>query len=98
MVLSIADPLLLMKNMVIIGNGMKYIRDYFTQREGLCVISNSYRGIMVEVTNFNIEWKKPLSYHKFCICHLASNVNNKFMNACVKNLYGKATDAQREEV
>ena len=37
-------------------------------------------------------WEEQYAFHRFCKRHLVSNVQKKFENVAVKNLFGKASE------
>ncbi|XP_027082558.1 uncharacterized protein [Coffea arabica] len=64
---------------------MACIREFVTQRRGLCVISDRHPGIITIVNQVGSEWIEPFADHRFCIRHLASNFNTKFHDKILKN-------------
>ncbi|XP_021748513.1 uncharacterized protein LOC110714318 [Chenopodium quinoa] len=75
---------------------MLCIRQFVTQRKGLCVISDRHASILKTMTAVGSGWEEPHAHHRFCIRHLASNFNSKFKNAHLKNLLGRAADARQK--
>ncbi|XP_056688053.1 uncharacterized protein [Spinacia oleracea] len=69
----------------------------FTQREGLCVISDRQARILQTMNEVNSGWEEPRSHYRFCTCYLAFNVNTRFKNAYVKKLFGKAADVRQRK-
>ncbi|XP_074314902.1 uncharacterized protein LOC141651076 [Silene latifolia] len=63
------------------------IRCLVTQRTGLCVISDRHKGIMKAMNENGSGWEEPFAYHRFCIRHHASNINSKFKNRALKDLF-----------
>ncbi|KAL9663562.1 hypothetical protein QQ045_018951 [Rhodiola kirilowii] len=59
---------------------MSCIREGVTQREGLCIISDRHKGILVTVRE--PQWSPPHAYHRVCVRHLQSNFMSK-----VKDLF-----------
>ncbi|KAL9685796.1 hypothetical protein QQ045_023249 [Rhodiola kirilowii] len=54
---------------------MMCIRNGVTQRQGLCIISDRHIGI-IRVMKED-DWMPPKAYHRICIRHFASNLNQK---------------------
>uniref|UniRef100_A0A803N029 TRASH domain-containing protein n=1 Tax=Chenopodium quinoa TaxID=63459 RepID=A0A803N029_CHEQI len=75
---------------------MLCIRQFITQREGLCVISDRHASILKIMTALGNGWEEPHAHHRFCIRHLASDFNSKFKNAHLKNLLGRVADARQK--
>ncbi|XP_074321488.1 uncharacterized protein LOC141658418 [Silene latifolia] len=67
---------------------MSCIRVFVTKRSGLCVISDRHKGIMKAMSEVGSGWEEPYAYHRVCIRHLASNVNTRFRNTAVKEMFG----------
>ncbi|XP_071932956.1 uncharacterized protein [Coffea arabica] len=65
---------------------MACIREFVTQRRGLCVISDHHPGIITTMSQIGSKWIEPFAYHCFCIRHLASNFNTKFHDKILKHL------------
>ncbi|XP_074266095.1 uncharacterized protein LOC141588558 [Silene latifolia] len=63
------------------------IRCLVTQRSGLCIISDRHPGIMKAMNENGSGWEEPFAYHRFCIRHHASNINSKFKNKALKDLF-----------
>ncbi|XP_074293607.1 uncharacterized protein LOC141620702 [Silene latifolia] len=63
------------------------IRCLVTQRTELCIISDRHPGIMKAMSKESNGWEEPLAYHRFCIRHHASNINTKFKNRALKDLF-----------
>ncbi|XP_061365598.1 uncharacterized protein LOC133308881 [Gastrolobium bilobum] len=59
------------------------IRAYVTQMSNICLISEWHRSIISAVEN-NLNCQPPNAYHVFCLRHIASNFNQKFMNERLK--------------
>ncbi|KAH9611123.1 hypothetical protein KSS87_001526 [Heliosperma pusillum] len=70
---------------------MACIKLFVTKRSGLCVISDRHAGIMKAMSEVGSGWEEPHAFHRICIRHLASNVNTKFRNVQVKNMFGSTT-------
>ncbi|XP_010677713.2 uncharacterized protein LOC104893315 [Beta vulgaris subsp. vulgaris] len=66
------------------------IRRSVTDRKDLCVISDRHRVILAAMNEPQSGWEEPYAHHRFCVRHLASNLNSKYKNAAIKNLFGKA--------
>ncbi|KAL9683275.1 hypothetical protein QQ045_015095 [Rhodiola kirilowii] len=54
---------------------MMCIQNGVTERQGLCIISDRHSGIMRVMKED--DWKPPNAYHRYCIRHFASNLNQK---------------------
>ncbi|KAH9602912.1 hypothetical protein KSS87_013902 [Heliosperma pusillum] len=67
---------------------MACIRLFVTKRSGLCVISDRHAGIMNAMSEVGSGWEEPHAFHRICIRHLASNVNTRYKNVKVKNMFG----------
>ncbi|KAH9619811.1 hypothetical protein KSS87_001162 [Heliosperma pusillum] len=67
---------------------MACIRLFVTKRSGLCVISDRHAGIMNAMSEVGSGWEEPHAFHRICIRHLASNVNTRYRNVKVKNMFG----------
>ncbi|XP_074266433.1 uncharacterized protein LOC141589705 [Silene latifolia] len=67
---------------------MSCIRVFVTKRSGLCVISDRQKGITKAMSEVGSGWEEPYAYHRVCIRHLASNVNTRFRNNAVKEMFG----------
>ena len=65
---------------------MACIRVGVTQRKGLCLISDRHLGIIAAVNETYLGWTQPNACHRFCLRHLASNLNTKFKNKTLKDL------------
>ncbi|XP_021714953.1 uncharacterized protein LOC110682910 [Chenopodium quinoa] len=50
------------------------IRVHVMQRDGLCVISDRHPGIIATMNDPNVGFIEPRAYHRFCVCHIASNL------------------------
>ncbi|XP_061371281.1 uncharacterized protein LOC133313883 [Gastrolobium bilobum] len=61
------------------------IRAHVTTMSNICLISDRHRSIISAVEN-NPTWQPPNAYHVFCICHIASNFNQKFRNEDLKRM------------
>ena len=69
---------------------MACIRVGVTQRKGLCLISDRHPSIIATINETYSGWTEPDAYHRFCMCHLASNFNTKFKYKTLKDLMCKA--------
>ncbi|KAH9616569.1 hypothetical protein KSS87_002203 [Heliosperma pusillum] len=67
---------------------MACIRLFVTKRSGLCVISDRHAGIMNAMSEVGSGWEELHAFHRICIRHLASNVNTRYRNVKVKNMFG----------
>ena len=72
------------------------IRNRVTQRTGICVIYDSYQGIMAAMTDPHLSWAAPSAYHKICMRHLTSNFMTRFKDKLLKNLVCRAALASIE--
>ncbi|XP_038896617.1 uncharacterized protein LOC120084878 [Benincasa hispida] len=66
------------------------LREYVTQREGIYLISDRYKGILAAINNEEIGWNEPRAYHRYCLRHVASNFNTRYKSKQLKNLVFKA--------
>ncbi|KAA0066827.1 uncharacterized protein E6C27_scaffold271G001850 [Cucumis melo var. makuwa] len=66
------------------------LRQYVTDRDGICLISDRHRGILAAINNEEIGWSEPQAFHRYCLCHVASNFNNKYKSKQLKDLVFKA--------
>ncbi|KAL9667062.1 hypothetical protein QQ045_001408 [Rhodiola kirilowii] len=63
---------------------MTCIRNGVTERQGLCITSDRHSGIMRVMKED--DWKPPNAYHRYCIRHFASNLNQKVKCIAHKDL------------
>ena len=42
------------------------IRQYVTKMDGLCVISDRYKGILHAINRVVKGWEEPYTFHRFC--------------------------------
>ena len=75
---------------------MACIRHRVTRRRGLCVISDRHPGIIAAMNDVDSGWTPPDAYHRFCIHHVASNLNTHVKNVEVKKQF-IATSFQRKK-
>ena len=66
------------------------LREYVTDREGICLISDRHRGIIAAINNKEIGWAEPKPYHRYCLRHVASNFNSKYKSKQLKDLVFRA--------
>ncbi|XP_023895519.1 uncharacterized protein LOC112007411 [Quercus suber] len=69
---------------------------YVTDRTNLCIISDRHRRIQScfdDITRGYLQL--PLTHHRYCLCHLVSNVNTNFNSVPLKNLVWKAATANQ---
>ena len=66
------------------------LREYVTDREGICLISDRHRGIIAAINNEEIGWAEPKAYHRYCLRHVASNFNSKYKSKQLKDLVFRA--------
>ena len=62
----------------------------------MCIISNKHRGIkscLDDITRGYLQ--APLTYHRYCLRHLVSNVNTRFNSLALKNLVWMAATANQ---
>ncbi|XP_065869154.1 uncharacterized protein [Euphorbia lathyris] len=69
---------------------MHCIRQFVTQREGICVISNLHVGVTYAMNHDTLGWKEPLAYHRFCLRHFMSSYNGVMHNNTIKDLLYQA--------
>ena len=60
---------------------LRCIQINVTNREGLCVISDCHPSIMTAIRTIcqSTPW-----YHRFCLCHMASNFNKQIWSKNLK--------------
>ena len=69
---------------------LKCIRDFATQRQELCLISDRHAAIKAAVQSERSGWMPPNAYHCYCLRHIQSNFNTEFNNKTLKKLIYKA--------
>ena len=72
------------------------IRNKVTQRTRICVISDKHPGIMTTVSDSHLGWAEPSTYHRICMCHLASNFMTRFKDKLLKNLVCRVALATKQ--
>ncbi|XP_028124939.1 uncharacterized protein LOC114321901 [Camellia sinensis] len=65
------------------------IREYVTQRTGLCLLIDKHGGILSAV-NRSCWWQHPNGYHRYSVRHLASNYHAKYNNALLQDMITSA--------
>ncbi|TYK30030.1 uncharacterized protein E5676_scaffold587G00420 [Cucumis melo var. makuwa] len=68
------------------------LRQYVTNRDGICLISDRHRVILAAINNEEIGWSKPQAFHRYCLRHVASNFNNKYKSKQLKILVFRVDD------
>ena len=69
---------------------------YVTDRTNMCIISDGHCGIKSCFDDLTRGYLQvPLTHHRYCLCHLVSNVNTRFNNLALKNLVWKAATANQ---
>ncbi|KAA0054037.1 uncharacterized protein E6C27_scaffold318G001000 [Cucumis melo var. makuwa] len=66
------------------------LRQYVTDQDGICLISDRHRGILSAINNEEIGWSEPRAFHRYCLRHVASNFNNKYKSKQLKDLVFRA--------
>ncbi|KAA0057535.1 uncharacterized protein E6C27_scaffold497G00050 [Cucumis melo var. makuwa] len=66
------------------------LRQYVTDRDGICLISDRHRGILSVINNEEIGWSEPRAFHRYCLRHVANNFNNKYKSKQLKDLVFRA--------
>ncbi|XP_059315746.1 uncharacterized protein LOC132066454 [Lycium ferocissimum] len=67
------------------------------ERQGIGLISDRHQGILQCVQTH--DWLQPPStHHRFCVRHLKSNFNKKFLNGDLENLMWLAATSTEEEI
>ncbi|KAF7807039.1 serine/threonine-protein phosphatase 7 long form-like protein [Senna tora] len=56
-------------------------------RQNICLISDRHPSILSAVSDPRTMWQPPYGHHVFCIRHLASNLNKKYNDSNLKNLF-----------
>ena len=56
----------------------------------ICLISDRGSGIISAVNNAENGWQPPFAIHRFCLRHVASNLNKEIKSQRVKNLISAA--------
>ena len=75
---------------------MACIRSRVTQQTGICVISDRHPGIMTAMSDPHLGWTASSTYHRICMCHLASNFMTRFKDNLLKNLVCKEALATKK--
>ena len=52
----------------------------------MCLISDHHPSIIAAVNERYSGWTEPDVYHRFCMCHLASNFSTRFKYKTLKDL------------
>ncbi|KAL9683341.1 hypothetical protein QQ045_015161 [Rhodiola kirilowii] len=73
---------------------MSCIREGVTQREGLRIISDRYKGILASMREPG--WSPPHAYHHLCVCHLQSNFMIKVKDLFLKEKLGSVAYQRKE--
>ncbi|KAL5173018.1 hypothetical protein HKD37_16G045647 [Glycine soja] len=68
---------------------LAHLREYVTDKNGICLISDRHASIKSTVANKALGWQPPHGYHVYCVRHIASNFNRKFNNAKQKEMLKK---------
>ena len=66
------------------------LREYVTDRYGICLISDRHRGILSAIKNEEVGWSEPRAVHRYCLRHVASNFNQKYKSKQLKDLVFRA--------
>ncbi|KAF7801958.1 uncharacterized protein G2W53_041069 [Senna tora] len=56
-------------------------------RENTCLISDRHLAILSAVSDPRTMWQPPYCHHVYCIRHLASNLNKKYRDSNLKDLF-----------
>ncbi|KAF7839079.1 uncharacterized protein G2W53_007561 [Senna tora] len=56
-------------------------------RQNICLISDRHPSILSAVSDPRTMWQPPYGHHVYCICHLASNLNKKYNDSNLKDLF-----------
>ncbi|KAF7802671.1 uncharacterized protein G2W53_041782 [Senna tora] len=56
-------------------------------RQNICLISDRHPSILSAVSDPRTMWQPPYGHHVYCIRHLASNLNKKYNDSNLKDLF-----------
>ncbi|XP_021714670.1 uncharacterized protein LOC110682643 [Chenopodium quinoa] len=70
------------------------LRVHVMQRDGLYVISDRHPGIIAAMNDPNVGFTEPRAYHRFCVCHIASNLKTHVRSNKMRDMF-KAAAYQR---
>ncbi|XP_075675055.1 uncharacterized protein LOC142644296 [Castanea sativa] len=74
-----------------IGMVLSMLLSRVTDQTNFCIISNRHRGIQSCFYDTTRGYLQVLfTHHRYCLCHLVSNVNTNFNSMALKNLVWKA--------
>ncbi|XP_031737534.1 uncharacterized protein LOC116402427 [Cucumis sativus] len=69
---------------------LRALREYVTDRYGICLISDRHRDILSAINNEEVGWSEPRAVHRYCLRHVASNFNQKYKSKQLKDLVFRA--------
>ncbi|KAF7814543.1 serine/threonine-protein phosphatase 7 long form-like protein [Senna tora] len=56
-------------------------------RQNICLISDRHSSMLSAVSDPRTMWQPPYGHHVYCIRHLASNLNKKYSDSNLKDLF-----------
>ena len=72
------------------------LKRFVTDRTNLCIISDQHSGIKACFNDTSMTWlQPPQALHRYCLCHVANNVNTKWKISELKNLVWRATSVNQ---
>ena len=75
---------------------MACLKRFVTNRTNLCIISDRHLGIKACFDDTSMTWlQPPQADHRYCLYHVASNVNTKWKIPTLKNLVWRVASANQ---